>query len=277
MPFTDQCDLFASFHEDGFNQIVRHARNQRPSLFNYGTQQVAGNPQLLCQVIDAHPIVAARNNPLLTIVEPLPVPGTEYGLNFAAQIVDLRVDFHPGGGIALPAELGPDLAEQRLALFVRLCAGIGCPPREIVDRLVPPPKLPTPRGREPQRDAREERPRLIPLPTRELTCFCLDVYATGGVRIRPYHGKPWLEPFLRDLEIVDIRPKGLEDALECYIRVLLQLTVLPGLRYLLEHKPLNIIKDKVKLRFVPTARPGDAPNPAIEEDQIKAFITLEMA
>jgi hypothetical protein len=53
-----------------------------------------------------NPIVSTRNNPLLTIVNPLPIPGTEYGLNFAAQIADLRVDFHPGNKIDLPSEIG---------------------------------------------------------------------------------------------------------------------------------------------------------------------------
>jgi hypothetical protein len=224
-----------------------------------------------------NPIVGARNNPLLTIVDPLPIPGTQYGLNFAVQIVDLLVDFHPGNKIDLPREIGPELPPQHLSLYVRLCGGIGCPPRDIVDQFIPPPKPPPEQQPAPQRNERDTAPRpLIPLPTRQLDCFCLDVYGTGGARIRTYYERPWIEPFLEQLEIVDITPQGLEQSLECYARMLLQLRVLPGLRYLLEHKPLDIIKDKVKLRFLPTMLPGDAPNPSISDDQLKAFITLEV-
>lgn len=35
MAFTDSSDLFASFHEDGFNRLISHVMQQRPSLFNY--------------------------------------------------------------------------------------------------------------------------------------------------------------------------------------------------------------------------------------------------
>lgn len=46
MAFTDNCNIFAAFHEDGFNRIVGHVRHQRPSLFNYATAGVAANPRL---------------------------------------------------------------------------------------------------------------------------------------------------------------------------------------------------------------------------------------
>ena len=55
MAFTDHCDVFASFHEDGFNRILEHLQRQRPSMFNYATRQIAQNPELLCRVINAHP------------------------------------------------------------------------------------------------------------------------------------------------------------------------------------------------------------------------------
>ena len=85
MAFTDNCDIFASFHEDGFNGIVGYVQQQRPSLFNYATAQLAANPQKLCQVINANPIVALRSNPLVTIVDLLPSPrhGVRCGLRGA--------------------------------------------------------------------------------------------------------------------------------------------------------------------------------------------------
>ena len=281
MAFTDNCDLFASFHEDGFNRIVTHVRRQRPSLFNYGTAELANHPSRLCRDIPAHPIVAIRGNPLVTIVDPLPIPGTDFGLDWGVQITDVRLDFQPGNQVQLPPELTP-LGAQRLALFVRVCIGIACPPDDLVDQLIPPPKLPQKKVRPHDRppDIGVERPPAPPRPIPfrgELRCVCLDAYVTGGVRIRHYYGKPYLEPFLQGFEIVDIKPRELEDALECYIRLIFKLSVLPGLRVLLEMTPLDIIKDKVHLSLVPMPTGPALPNnPAIEDDLLKAFIKVEV-
>jgi hypothetical protein len=274
MAFTDHCDLFASFHEDGFNRIVRHIQLQRPSLFNYATATLAHDPRRLCEVVQTHPIVGIRNNPIATIVDLLPVPGTDFGLDFCVQLRDLKVDFHPGNTIALPPELRP-LNPQRLALGIRLCAGIACPPTELLDRLVPPPVTNVKDTRPNDKDP--ARPPLRPLPFRELRCFCLEAFATAGVRIRFYGGKPYLEPFLEGFEIVDIEPKGLENAIECYIATVLRLSVLPGLRVLLEMTPLDIIKDKVHLSLGPMPSGPQLPNnPALEDDLLEAFVKVEV-
>lgn len=250
MAFTDSCDLFSSFHEDGFNRIIEHVRRQRPSLFNYATADIARNEKLLCRAI-------------------------------AVQLADLQIDFHPGKSVALPPELNPPLKEQRLAIKLGVCGGIGCPDKELLDRLIPPPKVP---GRNTDgKDPREQTP-VTALPTRKLHCFCLEAYVTGGVRIATYNGKPYLEPFLDGFEIVDIKPEGLENSLECYIGVLLRLVVLPGLRVLLERAPLNLTQGATDLFPQPTnvtlsATPVSAAvpnNPAIEDDQLKVFIKAEV-
>ncbi len=106
----------------------------------------------------------------------------------------------------------------------------------------------------------------------------------GGVRIVSYGGKPYLEPFLDGFEIVDIKPVELEDSLECYLSLLLRLSVLPGLRFLLQHAPLNLTQGATDLFPKPTnvvlsPMPVSAalPNsPAIEDDQLKAFIKAEV-
>ena len=275
MAFTDHCDIFASFHEDGFNRIVSHIQRQRPSLFNYATEALARDPRRLCQVVQPHPIVGIRANPIATIVDLLPVPGTDFGLDFCVQVRDLKIDFHPGNSIALPPELHP-LNPQRFALSIRVCAGIACPPTELLDRLIPPPD--TSPGATRPNDAKDApRPSLRPLPFRELNCFCLEAFATAGVRITFYGGKPYLEPFLEGFEIVDIEPKGLENAIECYIATVLRLSVLPGLRVLLEMTPLDIIKDKVHLSLAPMPPGPQLPNnPAIEDDLLKAFMKVEV-
>lgn len=282
MSYTDHCDIFTSFHEDGFNQIIRHVRKQRPSLFNYATADVAKNIELLCKTIDVHPIVFIRDNPLVTIEDPLPIPGTNYGVNFAVQVVDLKIDFHPGYEYNLPSELNPPLNKQRFAIKLTVCGGIGCPPKDLIDKLIPPPKDSS--DKQSKEDRSKDNEPLIPLPTRELNCFCLDAYANGGLKIANYNGKPYLEPFLDGFEIVDIRPEGLENSIECYIGLILKLSILPGLRTLLKHAPLNLTQGAVDLFPQPTnvvlspipvsaALPN---NPAIEEDMLKVFIKAEV-
>src|SRR6188508_1093798 len=106
-----------------------------------GTKAVAEKPELLCRPIVAHPRLSQHGNPLVTIVKPFPLPGTDYGINFSVQLVDVKVDFHPGNTINLPSELQP-LPEQRLAFGLTVCAGVGCPPDDVVDQLIPPPPEP---------------------------------------------------------------------------------------------------------------------------------------
>lgn len=294
MAFTDQSDIFASFHEDGFNRIIEHVRLQRPSLFNYGTAEVAKNGKLVCSDVKTHPIVDARNNPYFTIVDPLPVPGTNLALNFVVQLSDIKVDFHPGKSVALPAELNGPLAPQRLAISLTVCGGIGCPDDEQLERLVPSPKVPGPnQPKDPKFSATRggdrtnaEQPKVAPvvLSARKPDCFCLSAFVTGGVRIANYDGRPYLEPFLEGFEIVDIKPEGLENSLECYIKVMMKLVVLPGLRMLLERAPLNLTKGATDFFPAPTnvkisAQPTSAAlpnNPAIEDDQLKVFVKAEV-
>ncbi|HET6943498.1 MAG TPA: hypothetical protein VFH89_15200 [Sphingomicrobium sp.] len=272
MAFTDNCDIFASFHEDGFNAILRHIRLQRPSLFNYASLGIFAHPSLLCRKIDAHPVVALRFNPLMTRIDPLPIPGTAFAMELAVQIVDAKIDFHPGNQFALPPELAP-LGGQRFAIGLKVCIGLGCPRDMPLDKFIEPPQDRPKKGR--NDDRRPDPPQ--PLPTRSLICFCLDVFAIGGVGIRFYNGRPYLEPFLDRVEIVDIRPDELESALECYLELLLKLGLLPKLRILLERAPLEIIKNVVSLVVKPTPTSGAVPNnPAIEQDQLKAFIDLEV-
>jgi hypothetical protein len=278
MAFTDNSDLFASFHEDGFNRLLFHVMQQRPSLFNYATATILQNPQFLCEVIESHPVVIKRGNPTITLEQPLPIVGSNFGLDFAAQIREVKIDFHPEDEFPLPSELAP-LQPQQLGIKLRFCVGLGCPPDEIVDRYIPPPPDPNSRpdpftgiaGAAPAADEP-----LRPLPFRRLLCFCLDVYATGGVAIKSYWGKPWLEPFLTGVEIVDVSPQNLEQSLECYIKLLLKLVILPKLRILLEFLPFNILQ-LATVTLKPTPESAQVPNnPAIEEDQLKAFINVEI-
>ena len=105
MAFTDHCDVFGAFHEDGFNRIIDHIRFQRPSMFNYATQAIADNPALLCRPIVAHPRLNQHGNPLVTIIDPLPLPGSNFALNFSCSSSTSRSTSTRRTWSTLPPEL----------------------------------------------------------------------------------------------------------------------------------------------------------------------------
>ena len=96
MALTDSCDLFGSVHEEGVNLVARHVMRQRPSLFNYGTAQVAANRKLWCRQVKVAPDVLNFADPIMTVVPPLPIADTGYGVNYCLQLVEAQVDFHKG-------------------------------------------------------------------------------------------------------------------------------------------------------------------------------------
>ena len=278
MAFTDKCDLFGAVDEEGINLVVQHIMRQRPSLFNYGTQFIANNPGLWCVPVPVQQTVIDRGNPIFTVEQPLPLVGTNgmIGLNFCLQVTKLEIDFHPGNVITRPQQLTPPLGAQRFALHGQVCGGIGCPPKEII-------KFPLPidthitdthvssvgRIAQPPREP-------IVIPTRELECFCLDLFVVGHIEIVGPVGNQILRPVLDGLELVDITPEGLENSLECYLKMLLQFVLLPRLSVALDTWIFEI-PDLFSLAFSATPAPAEVPfNPAIEEDQLKVFVNLEV-
>ena len=88
MAFTDNCDLFASVHENGVNRVIQHIMRQRPSLFNYATADVAGNRELWCQVPEFTADVTTFGNPIFTVLPYLPVIGADsppVGIGFCVK------------------------------------------------------------------------------------------------------------------------------------------------------------------------------------------------
>lgn len=285
MAFTDNCDVFGAVHEDGFNLVLRHLGRQRPSLFNYGTEMFAARPDLLCRKVDVHPEVLRRGNPVVSIEDPLPIFGTDglLGMNFCFQITRVAVDFHKGNVVNLPPELNPPLQPQRLALLVQICGGIVCPDREIADRygeliasLHKPVRLPGSEhgGEKEERPPSEPKRPARPIPGGKVICFCLDVFAVAHVEIVGSAQGPVLAIRLDGLEIVDIKPEGLEDSLECYAATTLRVGILPRLRIALDKLDLELGKFAT-LVISPTPISASVPNnPAIEDDQIKVFIQV---
>lgn len=267
MAFTDNSDLYGAIQEDGINIVAQHVMRQRPSLFNYGTDLVASNPELLCKTIDPAPAVLERGNPLISVEDPLPVLGTNgaVALNFCFQLTDVKVDFHPGNVITLPPELNPPLGAQHFAIQVHVCGGLGCPSKEIVDEIED--ITPTLTHRVPKEGAP-----IVPHPRME--CFCLDLFVVGHAEVTGTVGNQRLLGKIDGLEIADIEPEGLENSLECYLNLLLQLVILPRASFAIENMVLGILNLATITLSASTTVPN---NPVIEDDQLKIFIDCEVS
>ena len=298
MALTDSSHLLAAMHEDAFNRVLQHIMRKRPSLFNYGTQWVADQwEKRLCDIPAVDELVLRPTNepnapvtpdPVVTVEDPIPVLGTNgaYGLNFAAQIVGLTIDFHPSN-LDLPPELGSELTPQHFVATGRGCAGLGCPHPRILDAYNPP--VGVDRGARDRRDPRDRHDfddvgwadpddddsESVTLPTESLTCFCLDLFIVGRFEITGPPSFEYVEMKLRGLEIVDIEPVDLESNLECYLRTLAHLVLLPRLRLALSTYTFALLDDQVKVTLeANTVVPN---NPAVEDDQLKVFVDMAVS
>ncbi len=273
MPFTDHSDLYGAINEEGINLVVRHMMQQRPSLFNYGTtnilERARENQEVLCKPIEAATMVDKRENPILSVEDPISVPGTNNNLavNFLAQVTELQIDFYPGELVTLPPELTPPLAEQHLAIRIQACGGIGCPTKEFLDEY-----------RLPEEDEEEPRQPTV-VPFEELECFCLDLVVVGHFKPAGDSLDLLLQPDVDGIEFVDIQPTGLENILECMLLLLIKVVLLPKVAQAVNELiqgPLAQLKSFASLTLVPTPTPAAVPhNPAVEEDQVKLFIDIE--
>lgn len=264
MAFTDHSDVFAGFHEDGFNAIIKHIMLQRPSMFNYATEDLT-SPRYappLCEKIKYHPAVEEFGNPLVTPLPYMPILGYggPYGMSYSFQVGELVIDFHPNNIIGLPPELGPHFGEQHIALKGKICAGVGCPDKEFVNRLIN--KI-DPNGKE-----SKPEPPTRPFPFKKLTCFCLELFADLTI----IRNNGYVELRLSGLELNEIKPDGLENALECYISMVFQLTLFPKLRIALGDL---IFKLNEFISLTPAPISSDIPfNPSVENDRVSVFINL---
>lgn len=282
MAFTDHCDLYGAVHETGINRVAHHIMRQRPSLFNYATQAIADQPKLACAPVDHTIDVDHHHNPLFHIQAPLPLLGADappVGLNYCAQLVTAELDFQPSNVIALPAELNPPLPAQEMAFHLKVCGGIDCPSMDWLDSLpIGQGSSQNPKDRE--SGASPSSPPLVPRP-RKLQCFCLDVFALAHLEVDVIGGVKWLIGKVDKVDIVDIKPDALEENLNCYLRATLEALLREKLAIDLDKLFLDINKNLqnklVKVSFSLSPNPPIPHNPAVEEDQVKAFLKLKVS
>jgi hypothetical protein len=268
MALTNNCDLYAAIHEAGVNRVIQHIMLQRPSMFNYATADVVGNRELWCHAVKATDDVKKYGNPLFTVLPPLPVIGVDsppVGLSYIVQLLKFEIDFHPGNVFGLPPELDP-LKEQHFALHFAVCGSLGCPDDRVLEQV---PVLPP--------STNKERPDTMPpvhVPGK-IECFCLDVYVVGHFERALILGKESLLGKVDGVEIVDIKPEGLENNIECYIKTAVTLTLRQKLAIPLATFFVSFpLFGMGTVTLSPTTNPPVPNNPAIEEDQLKAFMTM---
>lgn len=285
MAFTDFCDVYGGFHEDGFNRIVFHIASQRPSMFNYGTPAFVKDPELLCCRPEyIHPEVFKRGNPVVSLIPYLPIPGYpgNAGLEYNFSLSRLELDFEPTNKFNLPSELGTRLNKQQFAIRAILCGGIACPDERTLEQFViyPEPYSPSPfsvRGKERGNDS--GLPIDLPTPVRGLPfnreniqCFKLEVYIVLYVSREDYLGESYLSLKLENIEIVDISPDGLENSIECLLRTTLKLGILPQLHIAVNTLVLSI-GDFISI--IPTLVSPSLPfNPSVEKDTLSVYISI---
>jgi hypothetical protein len=294
MALTQFSDLFASIHENAINNVVLQLQRQRPSLFNYGTDAFVRKPDRLCfpllNFIDAD--VTLFNNPIVHKESLLAIPGYNgpYGMEYCLQLRELSIDIHPPNAHSLPPELVP-LEKQRFSLKGKACAGLGCPERGFLNEIAPieepffpvldlgkdvtqphkePPKEnPDDRGKE-EPPKPPDRPVIFDRPI----CFCLDLFAVFHLEMQGSSDNPILALKLDNLEMVDIKPEGMENMVECFIKTVIVLSLLPKVRLALKALVFNIAE---VLTIEPTPISASVPfNPALEDDQIKVFVNLKV-
>jgi hypothetical protein len=243
---------------------------QRPALFNYATPDIAANRELWCSKIDATGDVFKYGNPLFTIMDPLPLLGADappVAIGFIAQLTRARIDFHKGNVITLPGELGPPLKEQHFALEFSACAAIGCPSPRLVDRI---PVTPTDRAGA----GHERKGPPIVLPG-ETNCWCFDVFVVGHVERQFIAGREALLAKADDMDIVDIKPDVLEENIICYLKTTVNVVLREKLTFAIETLMLSFpLFGLATVTLAPTPNPPVPNNPAVEDDQVKAFITM---
>lgn len=106
-------------------------------------------------------------------------------------------------------------------------------------------------------------------------CFCLDVYTVGHFDREIILGKETILAKVDRIEIVDIQPDGLESNLECYIKTAVTLVLRQKFAIPLETLFVSFpLFGMGTVTLAPTANPPVPNNPAVEEDQLKAFITM---
>ena len=204
MGITQAEHVFGGVHENALNDVIRAFCTARPRHLRYGS-----------------PAFVPATTIGATAMPAIGFPGIAGGIDWSVAFATPVVDLHPETS-GLPPELSLDPGQLSVSTAVELC--IDCrhrrsPPRDPKDKE---------RGDQedherPNDDRRDEKPRRKP--EREICAF-LEVFALGHLEVvNATSGGGSVSVRIDAVELVDVRPEGLEDVLECLILMLLDATL----------------------------------------------------
>ena len=161
----------------------------------------------------------------------------------------------------MPPELGANLSPQRFAIEALVQFGLACIPPAAV-------------ARDSVFNTASDIPvlQLPVLPVKGLLCSALKIYAIGHFKVDTSTQKIGLE--VDNLEIVDIKPEGLENAVECYLKAMLTAVILPDLTLALQKVMVNTLGIT---SVTPTLTSGLPDNPAVEQNEARVWLDLAFA
>jgi hypothetical protein len=319
MTFTTNSDLYVAIRDEGINNVIKHLMRQRPSLFNYGTTLVQANPKLLCHPIEKSSGVTQliTVKPPIPVVTYDPTSPSEFvmnrlGLDFIVQLTELEMDVHPNDKINFPAEIG-GMKEQEVGFRVKICAGISCDPK-IILKWIPLPGLvkfkssmkrskvnPTAKHQlkynltnlqlltshesiglttEYLKTGVVLPPMTVISPKNDgFICFCIELYGIATASFEGPIGYQEIKLKVRKLEIKDLEPVGLENMIECYLELVMNLAVFPYVNQTVSELAFKLhelppLPEDPLLAIQFAASTNVPANPALEEHQLKLFTDL---
>jgi hypothetical protein len=274
---TLMADVYGAITDDAVNRVIGFAHVRAPFLFNYvapsfsyvvdAQQKIIGmqDAWIICSPVPDSPLPGV---PKYTRLQPFQLPGIPVKLPYSIQIISLQLDFHPGDILTLPNELLPPLRDQSFGLAAMLQFGLACVPPDLITTL----------ASQQFTAATFNVPRLPVLPVTDLDCFVLRIFATGRLSVLsiplPFQPRPLEQIRLEvdGLEIVDIAPQGLEAAVECYLVAMLRGYVLPTLVLGLQ----DLTVSSLGISVTPYLSPGLPHNPAIEQNELRVWLDLDL-
>lgn len=232
MSLTETETVFASVHEDALNDVLTAFCTDRPRYLVYGSPSFV-------------PVTTVAE----TTMEAIGFPGVPGGIQWRVRLSIPRVDLFKQS-MPLPPELSLLPGQFSSEIGAEIC--IDC------RRLKIDPKPPRPKDKGGDQGKKRKEPQH---PDRhslsELTCFSLKVFAVGHIEhVLASNGDDAIALAVDTVEIVDIKPDGLESFLECLMFMILQ-AVLAEIR--LPLKSLRAGAFQLSLTV----------GPFIEDDQIK--------
>lgn len=280
-------DIYGAITESAINRAILHVMKWRPSLFSYvaPSQYATFNENgvfagfderwLVCSPVTWPQGVDHNTFPRYTRRDPLKIKGVPGGgIPFCFQITDAKIDLQPSNVLVLPSELSPPLDEQQFAVWGKVSCGIGCPPDSLIDALLDA-KFYTHAKFQLSHDLFNQ----MTLDVKSLICFSTEVFVTGHLYTQadPDTNNPpvtQIRVALDGIEVKNIEPAELEDAVECYVRMAIRGYVLPELVLALE----PIVEEALGMTITttPTLTPGLPHNPAVEQDELRLWLDVDV-